>query len=219
MKMVLVHGAWLGPWCFARVMPLLMAAGLDVVAPDLPVTARCMAEWVDVVLAATGGAPAVLVGHSRGGAVISAVAEAAPERVARLVFLSGFLLRDGQSVLAAARDDVLLAMAVDRARQSCALTQAALPLVYGGCSAEDAAFATARLRAEPLFGLTGKLRLTAARFGRVPRDYIECAQDEVISLAAQRRMQKQWPVQRVVTLDTGHCPFLSDPAALAAALI
>lgn len=216
-KLILLHGAWHGAWCWDKVTPLLATAGHEVIAPDLPATARSMAEWVALVLEAVGEEPAVLVGHSRGGAVISAVAEAAPEKVARLIFCSGFLLKRGQSVLAAAQADILLPIVVDEASRSCTLVEASR--FYTGCSEEDAAFATARLRAEPLFGLTAPLRVTAARFGAVPRDYIECTQDAVISLAAQRNMQAAWPVQRVITLDTGHSPFLSAPGILADALI
>ena len=217
MKLVLVHGAWHGAWCWDKVTPLLTAAGHEVVAPDLPATARAMAEWVGVVLEAVGDGPAVLVGHSRGGAVISAVAEAAPEKISRLVYLSGFLLRRGQSVLAAAQEDILLPIALDQDSRSCTLVEAAR--FYTGCTTEDVTFASARLRPEPLFGLTAPLRVTAERFGTVPRDYIECTQDQVISLAAQRKMQAAWPVQRVITLQAGHSPFLSAPGTLADALI
>lgn len=215
-KLVLVHGAWHGPWCWDRILPRLQAEGHEVVAPDLPVTARSMAEWVAVVLEAIGDTSAVLVGHSRGGAVISAVAEAAPERVARLVFCAGFLLRRGQSVLAAAQEDILLPIVMDQETRSCTLDGAEIAArFYEGCDAADVAYALARLRPEPLFGLTAPLRVSAERFGAVPRDYIECARDKVISLTAQRRMQAAWPVQRVRTLDAGHSPFFSAPAALA----
>jgi pimeloyl-ACP methyl ester carboxylesterase len=215
-KLILLHGAWHGAWCWDRVLPHL--AGHEVLAPDLPVTARSMAEWVALVLEAVGDGPAVLVGHSRGGAVISAVAEAAPERVARLIFCAGFLLKRGQSVLAAAQDDILLPIVMDPEARACTLAADAAPLFYTGCSAEDAAFAQARWQAEPLFGLTAPLRVTAERFGTVPRDYIECTQDQVISHAAQRKMQAQWPVRRVITLEAGHSPFLSAPGTLADAL-
>jgi len=216
-KLILVHGAWHGPWCWDRLLPYL--SGHEVAAPDLPVTARSMAEWVAVVVDAIGQGPAVLVGHSRGGAVISAVAEAAPEKVAGLVFCSGFLLRRGQSVLAAAQDDILLPIIVDQETRSCTLEAGDMvPRFYEGCGAEDVAFALARLRPEPLFGLTTPLRVSAERFGRVPREYIECTRDRVISLAAQRRMQAAWPVQRVTTLEAGHSPFFSDPEKLAETL-
>lgn len=178
-----------------------------------------MADWVEIVLAAAGSGPAVLVGHSRGGAVISAAAEAAPEKIARLIYLSGFLLRRGQSVLAAAQEDILLPIAIDEGRRTCRLAGEDIAArFYDGCTAQDTAQALARLRAEPLFGLTAPCRVSAARFGSRPRDYIECARDGVISLAAQRQMQAAWPVQRAVTLDTGHSPFLSAPATVAATL-
>ena len=44
-----------------------------------------------------------LVGHSRAGAIISQVAEAVPERILRLVYLSAYLLPAGRSVAAEAR--------------------------------------------------------------------------------------------------------------------
>jgi pimeloyl-ACP methyl ester carboxylesterase len=215
-KLVLVHGAWHGPWCWKHVTPLLTKAGHEVVAPDLRPEARSMAEWVAVVLDAVGQGPAVLVGHSRGGAVISAVAEAAPQMVSQLIYLSGFLLKRGQSVLAAAQEDILLPIVMDQEKRSCTLEVADVaPRFYAGCSAEDVTLALAQLRPEPLFGLTAPLRVTAERFGTVPRDYIECAQDQVISLAAQRRMQAAWPVRHGVTLQTGHSPFFSASGILA----
>jgi pimeloyl-ACP methyl ester carboxylesterase len=215
-KLILVHGAWHGPWCFDRILPLLEAAGHEVAAPDLPVTARSMADWVNIVLDAAGGGPAVLVGHSRGGTVISAAAEAAPEKITRLIYLSGFLLKRGQSVLAAAQEDILLPIEMNQETRSCILVAGEVAArFYEGCSAADVAAALARLRPEPLFGLTAPLRVTAERFGAVPRDYIECTRDRVISLTAQRRMQAAWPVARVKTLDAGHSPFLSMPETLA----
>jgi pimeloyl-ACP methyl ester carboxylesterase len=44
--------------------------------------------------------PVVPVGHSLAGMVISATAEKAPDRIKTLVFLSAFLPRDGESLLA-----------------------------------------------------------------------------------------------------------------------
>lgn len=217
-KFVLVHGAWHGAWCWNRILPPLRAAGHEVAAPDLPAAARSMAEWVATVLEAMGEGPAMLVGHSRGGAVISAVAEAVPEKISRLVFLSGFLLKRGQSVLAAAQEDILLPITVDQETRSCTLGPEAASRFYAGCGAEDTAFALAHLRPEPLFGLTAPARVSAERFGSVPRDYIECTRDQVISLAAQRNMQAAWPVQRRKTLETGHSPFFSHPETLAETL-
>ena len=73
---VLVHGAWHGPWCWEFVTPLLDAAGVPWVAPDLPSCARAQegagfsedAQTVEAALdALPGNEPAVLLGHSGHG--------------------------------------------------------------------------------------------------------------------------------------------------------
>ena len=79
---VLVHGAWHGPWCWERVVPLLEHAGLSVKTVDLPSVdadpdpaadlARDAAA-VRAVLDETDGS-ILLVGHSYGGMVITEAA-------------------------------------------------------------------------------------------------------------------------------------------------
>jgi hypothetical protein len=59
------------------------------------------------------------------------------------------------------------------------------------------------------------VKVTAARFGTVPRVYVECSADRTITLPAQRRMQTRLPCDPVFTLDSDHSPFLSRPAELA----
>jgi pimeloyl-ACP methyl ester carboxylesterase len=49
--------------------------------------------------------PVLLVGHSMGGIVISQVAERRPERIRGLVYVSGYLLCDGQAIRAISRED------------------------------------------------------------------------------------------------------------------
>ena len=81
---VLVHGGWSGGWCWDKVVPLLEEAGHEVQAPDLPgsgddptpipeVSLRGYAERICGVLDARPE-PAVLVGHSSGGSVVSQAA-------------------------------------------------------------------------------------------------------------------------------------------------
>ncbi|MEQ1581103.1 MAG: alpha/beta fold hydrolase [Steroidobacteraceae bacterium] len=60
---------------------------------------------------------------------------------------------------------------------------------------------------------------SAARWGRIPRVYIECTADQAISISAQRAMHSQLPCSKVVTLDTSHSPFLSAPDAVAGHLL
>ncbi len=107
---VLVHGAWHGSWCWARVREALQAKGHRVftptltgvgershlLSPDINLTthARDVANlliWEDL-------SDVVLCGHSYGGCVISTAAGMAPERIAHLVYLDAFVPDDGQSL-------------------------------------------------------------------------------------------------------------------------
>ena len=108
-RFVLVHGAFGGAWCWEPVMSPLEAAGHTAEAFDLPgggndgtpvadVTLDSCAARVGDVLARRPE-PAVLVGHSMGGIVITQAAANWPDRVASLVFVCAFMPADGQSLL------------------------------------------------------------------------------------------------------------------------
>jgi hypothetical protein len=53
----------------------------------------------------------------------------------------------------------------------------------------------------------------------VPRAYVECLDDEVVSLGLQREMAQKSPCATVVSLPTDHSPFFSAPDLLADTLI
>src|ERR1700744_4678138 len=106
--MVLVHGPFSGAWCWEPVLPGLRAAGHEVETFDLPgqnedttpvaeVSLDRYAERACEVLAQ--GPPAVLVGHSMGGMVVTQAAARTPERVTALIYLTAFLPNDGESLL------------------------------------------------------------------------------------------------------------------------
>jgi pimeloyl-ACP methyl ester carboxylesterase len=230
---ILIHGAWHGAWCWHKLVPLLEARGARVIAPDLPamgadrtppetVTLDVWARFVaDVASREPGG---LLVGHSRGGAVVSRAAELAPDAIRGLVYLSAYLLPPGDSVAAQARRDSgsLIAPNMIPAASgiTCRLRESVLrDAFYGECGDEDFEFARARLCPEPLKPLATALRISDHNFARVPRAYIETARDRALTLGAQRRMQGALPCEPVYTLDTDHSPFLSQPEALARILI
>ncbi|NTB99226.1 alpha/beta hydrolase [Agrobacterium tumefaciens] len=93
---ILVHGAFADGHAWDRVIPLLQAKGLDVVAVQNPLTSLedDVAKTKRAIQAQTG--PIVLVGHSYGGAVISDAGE--DERVKALVYVAAFAPSEGQSV-------------------------------------------------------------------------------------------------------------------------
>ena len=94
---LLVHGAWADGSSWAKVIPLLEAKGLHVVAVQIPLT-----SFADDV-AATQRAidledgPLLLVGHSYGGAVITEAGN--DPKVAGLVYVSAVAPDKGESAL------------------------------------------------------------------------------------------------------------------------
>jgi len=167
--------------------------------------------------------PVILVGHSRGGIVISQAAETRPAKVKVLVYLSAFLLQDGESLSQMAQADTasLVASNLILARDKGYATvreEAIKDAFYGCCGAEDVALARLLLQPEALAPMGTSIRITEENFGRIPRVYIECLRDKAISPAVQKQMYIAMPCQRVISMDTDHSPFFSAPEELVACL-
>jgi pimeloyl-ACP methyl ester carboxylesterase len=232
---ILIHGAFHGGWCWERVVPLLAAKGHHVLAPDLPgmggdttpFADDTLDQWAQFTadLARNAQGPVILAGHSQGGAVISQAAELVPDKVACLAFVTAVLVEDGGTLL---RGEDLQAlesgshavlslsgggklMSVDRA-----LAKAAF---YSMMTPQDAQAAADRTTPQPVSLMTTPLRLTPGRFGTVPRAYIEALNDLTLSIDFQRRMQRYWPCDPVISLPSDHSPFYSAPTELADALL
>jgi pimeloyl-ACP methyl ester carboxylesterase len=230
---VLISGAWHGSWCWHKLNEPLQAAGHRVLAPDLPgcgaddvpLAAVTLEMWTQHVcrILETQPQPVVLVGHSRGGIIISQVAEQLPHRIKRLVYVSGFLLRAGESVLRVLREEgtspLLRVASLADDKQTWEVDPSQIRgLFYSDCTDADAAFAHSRLVPEPAAPMMTPLKVSDENFGRVPRVYIECLRDRVIPPALQRKMQAALPCGRVLCLDADHSPFFSAVQALTARL-
>ena len=225
---LLVHGAWHGAWCWEKVVPLLEEAGHKVVAPDLPghgedstpIPELSMQGYADRIVRAIDeqDEPVILVGHSMGGIVASLAAEARPEGIEKLVYLTGFLLEDGETLLSVAETDeeaiVLPNLAPSKDGGSFTVTNLK-DVFYADCSDEDVERAKPRLVPEPAFAFGTPVAITEGKFGRIPRAYIECVQDRAIGISVQRGMYGRLECQTVVSMNTSHSPFLSRPEELA----
>lgn len=229
--MILVHGACHGGWCWEQVTPYLEAAGVRVLAPDLPdlpLTEKDpIARWGGIVaeLAEREARTdrVVVAGHSRGGVVISAAAEAAPEAISGLIYVAASLLPNRQTMTGAWRafsDQSAEWVTPDAEGLSFTITKGVYHRLFCPMSdAETAARGEARLRPEPIAAFTAPLRISDECFGRVPRAYIETTADQIIPLAFQRSMQAVLTCARVETLDVDHMPLFAMPDRLGAALI
>ncbi len=91
--------------------------------------------------------------------------------------------------------------------------------LYADCAPDDATLAELLLTPEPNAPVATPLKLTDARYGRVPKAYIMCSKDRGISPALQQQMLSRAGVRTVVTMETSHSPFLSAPAKLVEHLV
>lgn len=230
---VLVSGAWHAGWCWERVVPLLEQAGHRALAPDLlgmgsdhaPLEVVTLGLWADQVAALVEAQPepVILVGHSRGGIVISETAERAPEHIRSLVYLTALLVPSGETMLSTTMQDGA-GPTGDKFLPApggglIVRAEAVGPMFYNTTEAHWVERATSKLGPEPFAVAMTPLQLTPERFGRVPRAFIECTQDQALTLNLQRRMQAALPCDPVFTLETDHSPFYSDPQALVACLL
>ncbi|HEU4823989.1 MAG TPA: alpha/beta hydrolase [Nitrososphaeraceae archaeon] len=96
-NIVLVHGTWVDGSSWSKVIPLLQNAGHKVIAVQLPL--HSLADDIATVKRAIDlvGGPAILVGHSYGGFVITNAAYNNPN-VKGLVYLAAFAPNEGQSL-------------------------------------------------------------------------------------------------------------------------
>jgi pimeloyl-ACP methyl ester carboxylesterase len=166
----------------------------------------------------------VVAGHSRGGIVIGAAAEADPAAIDALAYIAALMPPNGQtsySLQEAAPDDQEMGglggpvangagLMVDPVKARPYFAQLAPPHL--------AEAAMLRLMAEPVGPLSTPMQITPERWGSVPRTYIECLQDRTITIAHQRKMQELSPGTRRVTLYADHSPMFCAPEALADAL-
>jgi len=96
-NIVLVHGAWADGSCWSPVIESLQADGYTVTAPQFPETslAADVARLRQVLRRQTG--PSVVVGHSYGGQIMTALGTDA-DGVAALVYVAAFGLDEGESL-------------------------------------------------------------------------------------------------------------------------
>ena len=170
---VLVHGAWHGGWCYARVAALLRARGHTVFTPTLTgqgervhlfsgaINLTTHVEDVLGVFRFERLRDVVLAGHSYGGMVITGVADRIAERIKALAYLDAFIPEDGQSLF-----DINIPANTQRflenAGRTGGLSVPAPPAAYFGVNAADAATVDELATPHPLGCFTEKLKLTGA---------------------------------------------------------
>lgn len=236
---VFVHGAWLGGWCWEEVKPLLEKQGHCAVAVDLPghgedtrpIEQQDMETYTQclVDLLQTFDHPVILVGHSMGGMSISQAASRVPEKVKKLVYVTAFLPKNGQSndgldngikptdwkALAAQG----IAVKLDESGTITELLpEFAAEALYNDISEERGKAYTQRHGRETMMAQYQPVTLTPA-FETIPKVYVRCSLDTIMLPEMQDRMIQDTYCEAVYTLEAGHSPYFSKPAELADILL
>jgi pimeloyl-ACP methyl ester carboxylesterase len=221
---LICHGAWSGGWSWRKLRPLLRAAGHEVFTPTytgLGERAHLAHALIDLethvqdvlaVIEYEDLRDIVLIAHSYGGMVGTAVGDRVPERIRHLIYLDAFVPTDGQS----------LTDLVSGGQPPPEVVAGWLLPPHPSApdtAPEDVAWATPRRRHQPARCFTQKLRLARAT-PPFPRSYIHCTKkvgvDNFRQFADRFRNAAGW---RFHELAASHSPNITAPDALAALLV
>lgn len=228
-RFLLVHGSCHGAWCWRDLLPALKVLGHEAKAIDLPshgadptpVKNVTLASYIDTILAASTPAT-IIVGHSMSGFMISAAAEQAPKKMARLIYLCAYIPQDGLCLddirNAAPRPLITSAIRSSRDQLSVALDPTRIEdMFYHDCPDGTLKYAGPRLCPEAVAPQHTPISLSEA-YHSVAKSYIRCTNDHAIPPEYQNSMTAEWPTKDIYEMATGHSPFFADPAGLASLL-
>jgi pimeloyl-ACP methyl ester carboxylesterase len=224
MRVVFVHGACVkdGAWWWHPTAELLAERGVANVAPALPSCGEAeatpdgegpgLAEDVAAVRAvlAAGDEPTVVVAHSYGG-IVSAEAAAGVDSVRHLLLISSYLPEVGESLSSFGGEEPAPFLDLDPEGGTFTVLPDALAETFlQDCAPEIQREAVEKTARQSLAVLGAPV--TAAAWQQVPSTYLVCADDR--GTPADRQREFAAKAGAVVELDSGHHPFLSQPAAV-----
>jgi pimeloyl-ACP methyl ester carboxylesterase len=208
-SVVFAHGLWADGSCFSKVIPQLQADGHEVVAAQNSLDT--LEGDVAAVIRALGrvSSPAILVGHSYGGTVITAAG--ADNRVAGLVYIAALAPDDdetSQSLINKFPTTEVFSH-IEVADGRIWLRPGGIGSFAGDLSGEEqkTVWATQGVPAANLFDQ--KMAGTAWR--SKPSWYIVAKNDRTVHPELERFVAKRMGATTVET-DSSHVPMLSKPA-------
>ncbi|WP_299891148.1 alpha/beta fold hydrolase [uncultured Ruegeria sp.] len=223
---LLIHGSCHGAWCWRDLIPQLEAMGHVARAIDLPshgsdptpISEVTLDSCRDAVLAASSQ-DTIIVGHSWGGYPISAAAEAQPEAMRALIYLSAYVPHDGMSMIEMRKNgpQQTIVDAVEKSADGLSYTvrpDYVQDLFYHDCAPEILPFAFARLSPQPIKPQNTPLPLST-KFQKVPKAYIRSTDDRTVPTEYQKQMSDDVPADLRYTINSSHSAFFSHPQRLA----
>lgn len=231
---VLVQGAWHPESAWKDVKRLLELCGHTVKTLELPGLGKDLTPIESVTFSSHVAAvqhlvsqqsrPVILLGHGYGGAVVSQVGENVPDKIMKVVYLSGIMPMDGQTVADLALSDTeslvtqLLqvdgagAIMTDENYGKAVFNEA---LKRDPVTAWKARNMISQFRPHALATLFEPLHLTS-NYDQLSKVYISCLKDKAVTTAAQQGMYGKFPGTKVYFLRRAdHGAAITTPVELA----
>ncbi len=235
---VFVHGGLSTGSVWRFVQAALEQSGYTTATLDLPGRSDDTTDpkAIDIVVAtekaceelARHNNSVVLVGHSQGGGPITLATEICGGNIMALVYITAVVPLPGETALSSLnprRDNTIPGCTYLDANAGLFRVNPQGPLEQAffhdlrAVNPELADSFVSELVPEPIGIGTTKLSYDEERFRRVPKIYIETLDDKILSLETQRMYQKRFAFAKVYSLKSSHMPLLSQPKAVAEALI
>lgn len=231
---VLVHGSCHGAFCWEEVITHMSKKGEKAHALDLPGHGARIAERPNVRYDDYPNAVVefihendlrnvVLVAHSMAGIVIPKVAELIPERLSHLVFLSAFVLQDGESLVdncSPEQQKFFGQLASESSDNSVMFPEDVfLEFFANGMDEEKAKSVYKRLTPTPYDPYIAKVDMKKFYGMDLPMSYIFCKQDKALPEGWWHPKMSNRIKHTYSEIDTCHEVMFSEPEACAEEII
>ncbi|PNT12399.1 hypothetical protein POPTR_011G082400v4 [Populus trichocarpa] len=228
--LVLIHGSSAGAWVWYKVKPMLEAAGHSITALDMSASGvntktleevRTFDQYNEPLIEFMANLPenekVVLVGHSLGGLNLAFAMEKFPEKISLAVFVTA-ILPDTQHQPSYMLEKFIESISgADEEQDTAVVSSTPFQLT----PIEDLTLQALLNRPGSMFveSLSKANKFTEDRYGSVPRVYIVCTEDILLSPSLQRYMIEQNEVKEVMEIPADHMAVFSKPKELSQCIL
>ncbi|TWI13071.1 alpha/beta fold hydrolase [Sphingobacterium siyangense] len=228
---VLVHGAWVGGWCWDPIVNILTSLGHTVYAPTMPglgdedpneKKAITLSDHVNSIVKLIKNqnlSDIILVAHSYGGAVITGVADRMKDYISKLVYIDAFILQNGQSVLSLNKDEDQVAIVKQAKENNGTVPPVFGPQDLGAIGPEVGQALMTKMRFQPLNTFVQQLGLANEVGNNLPLTYIAFDQPELVQIkpfVEYVRNKAEW---KFYSIKAGHMGIMTHPSFVADLLL
>ncbi len=237
-KLVLLPGAFHGSWCFKYIVPILSQLKYQCIALDYPRTFHpnatvtvdhyvqyTVGQIQTISAAADSSLPLFLICHSLGGLIGTNCAEICDANIAGVVHIASAAFQNGKTgnstILSHPAVNLKLRQKgiqfIDKKQRLKIREEYVHEMLCNDCNERETEWMISELVPEILYG-TYSAKWTHSKYGSIPKLYIQCAMDNMITLPIQQSICDGLGLSKengdVLVMNTSHSPWLSQPHQL-----